>query len=119
MKKLALTLAASVLTAPAIAGPYVNVEANSSYTGSDFTSRTTDAHVGWEGDIGQLGYYIQGGPAFINGDAVNGDTQFSGKAGGSVSATDKLDIYGEVSFLTAEGDTDNSYGTKLGVKYAF
>ena len=46
MKKLALTLAASVLTAPAIAGPYVNVAANSSYTGSDFTSRTTDAHVG-------------------------------------------------------------------------
>jgi len=119
MKKIALALVASVFTAPAIAGPYVNVEANSSYTGSDYSSTTTDAHVGWEGDIGQLGYYIQGGPAFIQGDAVDGDTQFSGKFGGSVSATDKLDVYGEVSFLTAEGDTDNSYGTKLGVKYAF
>ena len=119
MKKIALALAATLASTPAMAGPYVNVEANSSYTGSDFTSRTTDAHVGWEGDVGQLGYYIQGGPAFINGDAVDGETQLSGKLGGSVNATDKLGVYGELSFLTAEGDADNSYGSKLGVKYSF
>ena len=119
MKQIALALAATLASAPAMAGVYVNVESNASYTGTDYTSRTTDLHVGYEGDVGALGYYIQGGPAFINGDAVDGDTQFSGKAGGSVSATDKLDIYGELSFLTAEGDADNSYGSKLGVKYSF
>tara|TARA_R100000781_G_scaffold75810_1_gene47086 strand:- start:99 stop:458 length:360 start_codon:yes stop_codon:yes gene_type:complete len=119
MKKIALALAATIASTPAMAGPYVNVEANSSYTGSDFTSRTTDAHVGWEGEVGELGYYIQGGPAFVNGDAIDGSTQFSGKLGGSVNATEKLGVYGEVSFLTAEGDTDNSYGSKLGVKYSF
>ena len=119
MKKIALALAASLASAPAMAGVYVNVESNASYTGNDYTSRTTDLHVGYENEVGALGYYIQGGPAFINGDAVDGDTQFSGKAGGSVSATDKLDIYGELSFLTAEGDADNSYGSKLGVKYSF
>ena len=119
MKKIALALAATIASTPAMAGPYVNVEANSSYTGADFTSRTTDAHVGWEGEVGQLGYYIQGGPAFINGDAVDGSTQFSGKLGASVDATEKLGVYGELSFLTAEGDADNSYGSKLGVKYSF
>ena len=118
MKKLALALAASIASAPAMAGVYLNVESNASYTGNDYTSRTTDLHVGYEGDVGDLGYYIQGGPALVNGDAVDGSTDFSGKLGGTVAASDKLDVYGEVSFITDE-DADNAYGTKLGVKYNF
>ena len=118
MKQIALALAASLASAPAMAGVYVNVESNASYTGTDYTSRTTDLHVGYEGDVGSLGYYIQGGPALVGGDAVDGTNEFSGKLGGSVAASDKLDVYGEVSFITDE-DADNAYGTKLGVKYNF
>ena len=118
MKKIALALAASLASAPAMAGVYVNVESNASYTGGDYTSRTTDLHVGYEGDVGDLGYYIQGGPALVNGDAVDGTREFSGKLGGTVAASEKLDVYGEVSFITDE-DADNAYGTKLGVKYNF
>jgi hypothetical protein len=29
-----------------------------------------------------------------------------------------VNIYGEVAFLT-DGDEDNNYGTKVGVKYSF
>ena len=118
MKKLALALAASIASAPAMAGVYVNVESNASYTGTDYTSRTTDLHVGYEGDVGDLGYYIHGGPALVGGDAVDGTNEFSGKFGASVAASDNLDVYGEVSFITDE-DADNAYGTKLGVKYNF
>ena len=118
MKKLALALAASIASAPAMAGTYVNVESNASYTGNDYKSRTTDLHVGWEGEVGQLGYYIQGGPALNNGDNEDGSTDFSGKFGGSVAASEKLDVYGEVSFLTDE-DTDTAWGTKIGAKYKF
>ena len=42
---IALAAAAPLLAAPALAGPYVNVEANSGFTGSDYTGTTTDAHV--------------------------------------------------------------------------
>ena len=43
MKTLALALAATTIaSAPAMAGTYVNVESNASYTGNDYTSRTTD-----------------------------------------------------------------------------
>ena len=56
MKKIALALAASLASAPAMAGVYVNVESNASYTGNDYTSRTTDLHVGYEGEVGELGY---------------------------------------------------------------
>ena len=118
MKKLALALAASLASAPAMAGVYVNVESNASYTGNDYTSRTTDLHVGYEGEVGDLGYYIQGGPALVNGDAVDGSTDFSGKLGASVAASEKLDVYGEVSFVTDE-TADNAYGTKIGAKYSF
>ena len=118
MKKIALALASTLVTAPAFAGPYVNVESNASYTGNDYTSRTTDLHIGYEGEVGALGYYLQGGPALVNGDAVDGSTDFSGKFGASVAANEKLDVYGEVSFITDEV-ADTAYGTKIGAKYNF
>ena len=110
MKKIALALAASLASAPAMAGVYVNVESNASYTGTDYTSRTTDLHVGYEGEVGDLGYYIQGGPALVNSDAVDGDTQLSGKVGASVDATERLNVYGEVAVITTEDDdVDNDW----------
>ena len=120
MKKIALILA-SVFTSAgtAIAGPYVNVESNASYTGSDYNNATTDFHVGYEGGTDTFGYYVQGGPAIVAVDNEDNDTQLSGKAGASVAATENLDFYGEISVLTTEGDADNSWGTKLGAKYNF
>ena len=101
-----------------MAGVYINAESNASYTGNDFTSRTTDLHLGYEGDVGALGYYIQGGPALTSPDGADGNTDFSGKGGLSIAATEKLDVYGEVSFLT-DDTADTAYGTKIGAKYKF
>ena len=119
MKSIALALATiSFASTPAMAGVYVNAESNASYTGNDYTSRTTDIHIGYEGEVGHLGYYVQGGPAFTAADGVDGNTDFSGKLGGSVAASEKLGVYGEVSFLTDE-TADTAYGTKIGAKYKF
>ena len=118
MKKLALVLATTLVSTPAMAGPYVNVESNANYTGSDYTSRTTDLHIGYENNLGDLAYYIQGGPAITATDGVDSESNLSGKFGGSISATDKLGFYGEVSFAQVK-DADNTYGTKLGAKYSF
>ena len=118
MKKIALALAASLASAPAMAGVYINAESNGSYTGNNFTSRTTDLHIGYEGNAGSLGYYIQGGPAFTSPDGADGNTNFSGKLGGSIAASEKFDVYGEVSFLTDEV-ADTAYGTKIGAKFKF
>ena len=118
MKKIALALAASIASAPAMAGVYINAESNGSYTGNNFTSRTTDLHIGYEDTVGKLGYYIQGGPAFTSPDGADGNTNFSGKLGGSIAASEKFDVYGEVSFLTDE-TADTAYGTKIGAKFKF
>ena len=120
MKTLALALASTLVAVPASAGVYVNVEHNGSYDGADYTGATTDLHVGYEGGTDSFGYYIQGGPAIVATDGADDtDNQLSGKVGASVAATEKLDFYGEVSVITAEGDVDNSWGTKIGTKYSF
>ena len=119
MKTIALAaLTVSALATPAMAGVYVNAESNASFTGSDYTSTATDLHIGYEGDVGSLGYYIQGGPQFGAADGADGETDFSGKGGLNIAASEKLDIYGEVSFVTDE-TTDTAYGTKIGAKYKF
>ena len=118
MKKLALVLAATLASTPAMAGPYVNVETKAKYTGSDYTSRATDLHVGYENNIGDVAYYLQGGKTINAADGVDAESNFSGKVGAKVSATEKLGLYGEVSFSQVE-DADNTYGTKLGAKYSF
>ena len=118
MKKITLAIAASLFSAPVMAGPYVNVESNANYTGSDYESRSTDLHIGYENNLGDLAYYIQGGKTINAVDGVDSESNFSGKLGGNISATDKLGFYGEVSFAQVE-DADNTYGTKLGAKYSF
>ena len=113
--------AAAVAFAPAaaLAGPYVNVEANAGWVGDDYTSTTTDIHVGYEGEVGTASYYDQAGPAVVAVDGVDTETQFSGKAGLGIPVSDALSAYGEVSFLTADDDDDFGVGGKLGVKYNF
>ena len=117
----AATAALSVSAGAAVAGPYVNVEANAGWTGDDYTGSVTDIHVGYEGALGDTGasYYVQGGPAIVAVDGADTETEFSGKAGVGVPVTDALGVYGEVSFLTADDSDDIGVGGKLGLKYSF
>ena len=118
---IALAAAAPLMAAPALAGPYVNVEANSGWTGSNYSGTTTDAHVGYEGALGDASsWYIQGGASLVSPDGGETDTVPSGKAGIGVAVTEALGAYGEVSFIgSGDADIDRGYGAKLGVKYSF
>ena len=119
LKSAAVAVAAASVGSAAVAGPYVNIESNSGYKGSDYGGTVTDMHVGFEGPVGEsASYYIQAGPALVSEDGGENTTEFSGKVGASASIAERTSIYGELSFLT-DGDEDNNYGTKLGVKYSF
>ena len=120
MKTIALALAATTLaSAPAFAGAYINAEVNDGYTGTDYSGRTVDLHVGYEGSVSKLDYYVQGGPALTAVADVDGtETELSGKLGGTFNVTEKLGVYGEISTIT-NGDEDRNYGTKLGAKFTF
>ena len=115
--KLAILSAATLFAAaPAFAGPYANIEANSGFTGSDYTGTSTDFHLGLEGSSGAAAYYIQGGPTVVSPDGGESETILTAKLGGSVAAAENLSVYGEIS---AAFDDVNNYGSKVGVKYAF
>ena len=111
----ALAATPLLFSGAAFAGPYVNVEVNSSLSGSDYTGTTTEAQIGWEGE----NWYVSGGPTVTHTEAADefGDTELIGYLGGSKSITDSTGLYGEISGVTAEDDVN--WGGKVGVKYTF
>ena len=117
----AATAALSMSAGAAVAGPYVNVETNAGWTGSEYNGAGTDLHVGYEGAIGESGsYYVQGGATVLTPDGGDADTVPSGKAGLGLALTDSLGAYGEVSFVgSGDSEVDRGYGTKIGLKYNF
>ena len=118
LKKLLAVAAASAFSTPAFAGVYLNAEVNSGFSGQDYTGSATDLHIGYEGSTGNgnASYYVQGGALFSNPDNSDSETNFSGKVGGSISAAEKIDVYGEFAVVT---DDENSYNSKLGIKFTF
>ena len=117
----AAVAAAPLFAGAAFAGPYVNVEANSGFTGSNYTGTSIDNHVGYEGALGEdASWYVQAGATVILPDGGTSDWVPSGKAGLGVGLTDSLSAYGEVSFVgSGEAGVDRGYGTKAGLKYTF
>ena len=108
----------------AFAGPYVNVESNIGYPDGEYSSATTDLHIGYEGSLSESAdFYAQIGPAFGAVDGTDGtETEFSGKVGVSVAATDALGIYGELAGQTDEasnGDDEIDWNAKIGAKFTF
>ena len=115
-----------LLAGAAFAGPYVNVESNLSYPDGDYSSATTDVHVGYEGSTtdGKIAYYVQGGPALAHSESTDDtETELSGKVGASIAATEDLAFYGEVSGISAgedsAGDNIINWGAKVGAKFVF
>lgn len=113
--------AAPLFAGAAVAGPYVNVETNAGWTGSDYNGAATDLHVGYDGELGERStWYVQGGATVLTPDGGDTDTVPSGKAGISFAATEALGVYGEVSFVgSGDSDIDRGYGAKAGVTYHF
>ena len=113
-----------LLAGAAFAGPYVNVESNLSYPDGDYSSATTDLHIGYEGSLTESAdFYAQIGPQFGAVDGTDGpETEFSGKVGVSVAATDSFGIYGELAGVTDEasnGDDEIDWSAKIGGKFTF
>ena len=122
MKTILLSTAAVFAAAPVLAGPYVNVESNSSFKGSDYSSTLIEKHIGYEGELGEdTTWYVQGGPALEFVDGSGAESKVSGKVGATVAVAEDVDAYGEVSIVSAEGWDlgDSDYGIKAGFTYTF
>ena len=122
MKSLLIGAASAVAFAPAaIAGPYINIENNAGFSGAgdglDFVGSATDFHLGIEGSKDTLSGGLQAGPQLVAPDGGDVTVELSGKAFGAVALSPKADLYGELSFATAEEMDYANFGTKIGVKF--
>ena len=100
MKAIALAaLAIPMVTAPALAGPYVMTKSEFKFSDENYKEAVNQARLGYDWKVGALSPYVE--------------------VGGSVAATDNLGVYGEFSLATAKGSVPTGYGVKAGVKYAF
>ena len=119
MKSLLIGAASAVAFAPAaIAAPYINIESNSGFLGSEYGGSVLEGHIGADIALNEdAGLYLQAGPALILPDGGDNDTQFSGKGGINVAVTEKLGAYAEYGFMTT--DDELASNVKLGVKYSF
>ena len=119
MKALVVASAALISGSAAVAGPYVNVENNAGFLGSDYAGSVTDLAIGYSADLGDTTTVgAQVGPAFVNPDKGDGSTQISGKIYGDVDLSEKLNLYGEFALLTVD-DEDNAYNLKTGITWNF
>ena len=126
IKSTIAVLAASplLLSGAAFAGPYVNVESNLGYPDGEYSSATTDLHIGYEGSLSETAdFYAQVGPAFVHTDSTD-DTEgeISGKVGVNVAVNDSLGVYGEIAGISNEdssGDDIIDWSGKVGAKFTF
>ena len=114
-KPFAVASAIALAGTPAMAesGVYINPEYNAGFSGSEFAGSSLELHVGYE----EGPWYVQAGPALAN-DGSDAEWGFSAKTGLSGSLTEKMDLYGEVSYAKFNG-SDAGYGLKVGSKYRF
>ena len=119
MKAFVVAYAALISGSAAVAGPYVNVENNAGFLGSDYAGSVTDLAIGYSAELGdKTTVGAQVGPAFVNPDEGDGTTEISGKIYGDVDLTEKLNVYGEFALLTVD-DEDNLYNLKTGLTWNF
>ena len=109
-----------IFTGAAIAGPYVNIEANGSYPDGTYSSGNVEFQIGYEGQtLNGISWYISGGPTVQHTESAGefGDVELAAYLGGSKGITEKTSVYGEIYGATNNDDIDVS--GKAGLRYTF
>ena len=123
MKTILATAVFLSAATPAFAGPYANVESNSTFIGRTGQQTVIETHPGFDIPVGNsANFYVQGGPAFVLPKEGENTTELSGKVGVEYDVTPKLNAYGEVYAITAntiDFDAPANVNVKAGLKYNF
>jgi len=109
-----------IFTGAAIAGPYVNIEANGSYPDGAYSSGNIEFQVGYEATTTNgISWYASVGPTVQHTETADefGDVEIAAYLGGSKGITDNVGVYGEIYGATNNDDLDLS--GKAGLRYTF
>ena len=118
MKAFALAaLAIPMVTAPALAGPYVMTKSEFKGTDDNYSKTVNQARLGYDWKAGSLKPYVELGGGVTTPDGGSNETFTAAEVGTGIKLTDKLSAKAKFEAITADGDTD--WKVEVGTKYRF
>ena len=118
MKALALAaLAIPMVTAPALAGPYVMTKSEFKFSDDNYKEAVNQARVGYDWKVGIAKPYVElgGGAKTPDGGSSTGFT--AAEIGTGLALTEKLSAKAKAEFISTSTKTD--WKVELGTKYKF
>ena len=119
MKALALAaLAIPMVTAPALAGPYVESKHEFKGTDEEYSKAVHQGRVGYEWKTGRFAPYVEGGVGVTAPDGGENETFTALEVGSKVKLTDKFSAYGKWENIF-QSDSTRDWKVEVGTKYKF
>ena len=118
MKAIALAaLAIPMMTAPALAGPYVMTKSEFKFSDDNYKEAVNQARVGYDWKLGIASPYVEvgGGAKTPDGGASKGFT--AAEIGTGIKLTEKLSAKAKAEFINLSDKTD--WKVEVGTKYKF
>jgi len=118
MKAIALAaLAIPMVTAPALAGPYVMTKTEFKGTDDNYSKAVNQARLGYDWKVGTLKPYVELGGGVTTPDGGDNETFTAAEIGTAIKLTEQLSAKAKFEAITADGDTD--WKVEIGTKYRF
>ena len=118
MKAIALAaLAIPMVTAPALAGPYVMTKSEFKFSDENYKEAVNQARLGYDWKAGALKPYVElgGGAKTPDGGDSKGFT--AAEIGSALKLTEKLSAKAKAEFINLSDKTD--WKVEIGTKYKF
>ena len=119
MKAFAVVLLGLAVSAPAMAGPYVESKHEFKGTDDDYSKAVHQARVGYETKVGALTPYIEGGFGVTYPEEGEETTFTALEVGSKLKITDSFSAYGKYENIFQDVDDTRDWKVELGTKYKF
>ena len=119
MKAFAVALLGLAVSAPAMAGPYVESKHEFKGTDDDYSKAVHQGRVGYSWKVGRLSPYVEGGLGVSVPDGGDNDTFKALEVGTKVKITDEFSAYGKWENIFQDSDDTRDWKVEFGTKYKF
>ena len=119
MKAFAVALLGLAISAPAMAGPYVESKHEFKGTDEDYSKAVHQGRVGYSTKSGRFSPYIEGGFGVSVPESGDNETFKVIEVGSKVKITDKFGAYGKWENKFQDSDDTRDWKFEVGTKYKF
>jgi len=118
MKAIALAaLAIPMMTAPALAGPYVSTKSEFKFSDENYKEAVNQARLGYDWKVGIAKPYVELGGGAKTPDGGDSKGFVAAEVGTGIKLTEKLSAKAKVEAISLSSKTD--WKVEIGTKYRF